>query len=110
MSKRRYLAAIEIGAAALAVLLASLNLVHGNLNQDEGWYLYAAKMVNEGAIPYVDFAFTQGPVLPYVYSMLHPVIDALGVAGGRLLTTWFGVLAGILAAATAARSMSPVEI
>jgi hypothetical protein len=35
--------------------------------------------------------------------MLHPVIDALGVAGGRLLTSWFGVLAGILAAATAAR-------
>ncbi len=103
MSKRRYLVCIELGAAALAVLLASLNLVHGNLNQDEGWYLYAAKMVNEGAMPYADFAFTQGPVLPYVYSMLHPVIDAFGVAGGRLLTSWFGVLAGILAAATAAR-------
>jgi hypothetical protein len=103
MNKRRYLVGIEIGAAALAVLLASLNLVHGNLNQDEGWYLYAAKMVHEGARPYADFAFTQGPVLPYVYSMLHPVIDALGVAAGRLLTSWFGVLAGMLAAATAAR-------
>jgi hypothetical protein len=103
MSKRRYLLGIEVGAAALAVVLASLNLVHGNLNQDEGWYLYAAKMVNEGSKPYMDFAFTQGPVLPYVYSMLHPVIDAMGVSGGRLLTTWFGILAGILAAATAAR-------
>jgi len=103
MSKKRYLVGLEVGAAALAVLLASLNLVHGNLNQDEGWYLYAAKMVSEGARPYADFAFTQGPVLPYVYGMLYPVIDALGLAGGRLLTAWFGVLAGILAAATAAR-------
>lgn len=103
MSKRRYLAGIEIGAAVLAVALASLNLLHGNLNQDEGWYLYAAKMVSEGAKPYADFAFTQGPVFPYVYSLLHPVIDAWGVAGGRLLTCWFGILAGILAAATAAR-------
>jgi hypothetical protein len=103
MSKRRYLVGMEVGAAALAVLLASLNLVHGNLNQDEGWYLYAAKMVNEGARPYADFAFTQGPVLPYAYGVLYPVIDVLGVAGGRLLTAWFGVLAGILAAGTAAR-------
>ena len=103
MSKRRFLLGIEIGTAALAVLLASFNLVHGNLNQDEGWYLYAAKMVSEGARPYADFAFTQGPVLPYIYGLLHPVIDAWGVAGGRLLTAWFGVLAGVLAAATAAR-------
>jgi len=103
MSKRRYLAVIEIGTAALIVLLASLNLVHGNLNQDEGWYLYAAKMVKDGARPYADFAFTQGPVLPYVYSLLYPLIDSLGVAGGRLITAWFGLLAGLLAAATAAR-------
>jgi len=103
MSKRRYLAVIEVGAAALIVLLASLNLVYGNLNQDEGWYLYAAKMVKEGATPYADFAFTQGPVLPYVYSLLYPLIDSLGIAGGRLITCWFGILAGLLAAATAAR-------
>jgi len=103
MSQRRYLVGIEVGAAALVVLLASLNLVYGNLNQDEGWYLYAAKMVSDGARPYADFAFTQGPVLPYIYSLFYPLIDALGVAGGRLITSWLGVLAGLLAAATAAR-------
>ncbi len=101
--KKRYLVALEIGTAIVVVLLAALNLIYGNLNQDEGWYLYAAKMVRDGAVPYVDFAFTQGPVLPYVYGLFHAVIDALGVAGGRLVSAWFGLFSGLLAAATVAR-------
>ena len=32
-------------ALLLALMLSVLNLQHGNLNQDEGWYLYAAKLV-----------------------------------------------------------------
>ena len=88
----------------LAMVLAALNLAHGNLNQDEGWYLYAAKMVKGGQVPYTDFAFTQGPLLPWVYAALYPVVEAWGVAGGRLVTTVFGLLAGLLAAATASRS------
>ncbi len=110
MVNRRYLIAIEIGAAAVIVLLAALNLIHGNLNQDEGWYLYASRMVGRGASPYVDFAFTQGPVLPYVYHLFHPVIDALGVAGGRLVTTWFGIFSGLLAAATVARMVDRSKV
>lgn len=88
----------------LAMVLAALNLAHGNLNQDEGWYLYAAKMVKGGQVPYTDFAFTQGPLLPWVYAALYPVVEAWGVAGGRLVTTVFGLLAGLLAAATAWRT------
>ncbi|VGO12273.1 hypothetical protein PDESU_00824 [Pontiella desulfatans] len=100
---RKLIPAIGIAAAALAVLLAALNMQHGNLNQDEGWYLYAAKMVRDGHAPYADFAFTQGPVLPHVYAIFYPVVDALGVAGGRLVTTIMGLLAALFAAATAWR-------
>lgn len=101
---RKLIPSIGIAAAALAVVLAILNLQHGNLNQDEGWYLYAAKMVRGGHAPYSDFAFTQGPVLPYVYAALYPVVDAMGVAGGRLLSTIFGLLAALFAAAMAWRA------
>ncbi|MEN8256057.1 MAG: glycosyltransferase family 39 protein, partial [Verrucomicrobiota bacterium] len=100
---KKWVTGIGVGAVALAVVLAVLNLVHGNLNQDEGWYLYAAKMVQGGQVPYVDFAFTQGPLLPWVYSAFYPVVEKWGVAGGRLVTTLFGLLAGLLAAATAWR-------
>lgn len=103
MAKRRYYVALEVATAICVVTLAVLNLVYGNLNQDEGWYLYASGMVHSGAVPYTDFAFTQGPVLPYVYQVIHPIVEGLGVAGGRLVTTWFGIFSGLLAAATVAR-------
>lgn len=37
------------------------------VNLDEGWYLGASQLVYEGRLLYRDFAFTQGPLLPYVY-------------------------------------------
>lgn len=100
---KKWVIGMGVGAMGLAIALAALNLVHGNLNQDEGWYLYAAKMVQGGAVPYVDFVFTQGPLLPWVYAMFYPLVDLWGVAGGRLITTVFGLFAGLLAAATAWR-------
>jgi hypothetical protein len=88
-------------AASLALFAASL--FFGELNQDEGWYLYAARLVAQGQRPYVDFASTQGPVLPFVYAAAQPGIGGLGVAGGRLLTAVFGLLAALSAAWLAAR-------
>ncbi|MDZ8119817.1 hypothetical protein [Pontiella agarivorans] len=88
----------------LALLLSCMNLQHGNLNQDEGWYLYAAKMVSEGHKPYADFAFTQGPVLPQVYAALFPIVGKFGVAGGRAITTVFGLLAAGFAGLLAFRT------
>ena len=91
-------------AVLLALFLSLMNLKHGNLNQDEGWYLYAAKMVSEGHKPYADFAFTQGPVLPQIYSALFPIIGKFGVAGGRAITTVFGLLAAGFAGLLAFRT------
>lgn len=85
-------------AVAIAWLgLSAANLWMGELNQDEGWYLYAARLLTEGRLPYRDFAFTQPPMLPLVYSWVYGWIGELGLLGGRLLTWAFGAL-GLLCA------------
>lgn len=93
-------------ALGLVLLLGAANLFLGNLNQDEGWYLYAAKQVTEGRVLYRDFMFTQGPTLPYMYGVLFPIIGKFGVAGGRLISAFFGLAAAGCAAWLAARSVS----
>ena len=90
-------------AIAVAVFLAGANLFLGEPNQDEGWYLYAARLVSQGQKPYVDFASTQGPVMPFVYSLAQPLVDRWGVAGGRAFTILIGFLCSLGAAFLAAR-------
>ena len=99
----RTISIISVLAVILAVGLSLLNLEYGNLNQDEGWYLYAAKLVSEGKSPYLDFAYVQGPVMPYVYGLLYGAVTQWGVAGGRLVTVVFGLLSSLFAAGVAGR-------
>ncbi len=98
----RYVGAV-VAALFMAVVLGAANLVLGDLNQDEGWYLYAALRTAEGWLPYRDYAFTQGPLLPFVYAAFAPLIREGGVGGGRVLTWGFGFLAMVLAYGTARR-------
>lgn len=100
---KKSIALLGIFAVLLGSFLAGMNLKHGSLNQDEGWYLYAAKMVSEGHKPYADFAFTQGPVLPQAYAVLFPLVEKFGVAGGRAVTAVFGLLAALFAGLLAGR-------
>jgi len=60
------------------------------LNLDEGWYLLAAKLVQEGRLLYVDFNYTQGPVLPYVYAALSLLQPPTWLTG-RLITASLAV-------------------
>ena len=78
--------------ACLCLVFAAVFM--GGLNQDEGWYLYAANLVAEGKMPYRDFFFTQGPLLPFVYAPFSFVWDAHGIAGARVFTVAVG-LAGV---------------
>lgn len=94
-------------AGGLSFLLYAMNLVFGNLNQDEGWYLYAARRGAQGLRPFRDFFFTQGPVMPRVYGWLYPLWSPLGVAGGRLVTAGFGMVSIGLCAWLAARLGEP---
>ena len=87
-----------LAAVAGWLLLTGMNLWFGELNQDEGWYLYAARQLCRGQMPYRDFAFTQGPMVPVVYAVFHAWVDRLGLLGARCLTAGFGLLS-LLAAA-----------
>lgn len=92
-------AAVWLLASVVALCAAVLSVWWGSLNQDEGWYLYAARLVSEGKMPYRDFFFTQGPALPIVYSAL-PV---KGLLSGRLVTLMFSLSATAAAIAFARR-------
>ncbi len=84
--RRWGLALLVVAVAASWLALSGMNLWMGELNQDEGWYLYAAGQIRVGHLPYRDFAFTQPPMLPLVYSWGYHWIERFGVAGGRALT------------------------
>lgn len=83
-------------AMAMAFCMSVVTVWYGGVNQDEGWYLYAAQMVRSGKFPYRDFFYTQGPAMPFVYSWLAPVWGMNspfhGLLGGRLVTLLLGFL------------------
>ena len=91
-----------VPVALVMAVLYGMNLQHGNLNQDEGWYLYAARSVADGKMPYRDFAYTQAPALPYVYSLASPLVREHGLVAGRVTTQVFGLISILLAALLAA--------
>ena len=96
-------AGILLLTAVVAVCTATIAVWWGGVNQDEGWYIYAARLVGEGKLPYRDFFFTQGPVLPFIYSAL-PIH---GLLSGRLVTLGFSLFATLTAMAFARRLVAP---
>ena len=85
------------------VVLAFAAVWLGALNQDEGWYLYAAQLVSEGKVPYRDFFYTQAPVMPIVYAAFNSVWDSFGLLGARIVTICFGAAGVAFFCALAAR-------
>ena len=65
----------------------------GGLNQDEGWYLYAANLVAEGKMLYRDFFYTQGPAMPHFYRPFAGVWGTWGLLGARVFTLSLGAAA-----------------
>jgi hypothetical protein len=107
MNERKWVLAAGAVAGAAAVVIAAAAVGLGPLNQDEGWYLYAALETAAGRLPYRDFFFTQGPLLPVVYGWLAPLWSDAGVLGGRIVTATLGLLASVLVALLAARGATP---
>lgn len=99
-------AAITISVLA-GIALSAANVVLGPLNQDEGWYLLASLNTASGMMPYRDYFFTQGPVLPYVYAWLSPLWAPAGVLGGRILTALMGLVSAGFCAGIAYRITVP---
>ena len=99
---KRYCILAAFGFACLAAAAVWM----GGLNQDEGWYLYAANLVADGKMPYRDFFYTQGPMLPIVYSAFAWIWKSFGILGARIFTLAIGAF-GILLAAALARRLAP---
>jgi len=101
-------------AAFVALCVSAMAVWWGALNQDEGWYLYAAQLVREGKFPYHDFFFTQGPALPFIYSAISPIWTSSssplhGLLGGRIVTLAFGFTAIALGVALVRRLVEPAK-
>ena len=77
--KTRIVTLLGIGLFVIGCLVY---LALGQINADEGWYLYASKLALEGELPYRDFAYTQMPLLPYIYGVIQVVHPS--VLWGRL--------------------------
>ncbi len=94
-------------AVWVALLAASLFL--GRMNGDEGFYCVASAKVWQGKLPYRDFAYSQGPVLPYVLGAIPALVrqgsDLPGpsVLGFRLENAALAILAFFLLVRTARR-------
>lgn len=81
---------------AIYVLTAAARVWYGNINADEGWILNAARQAMRGLLPHRDFAYTQGPLQPYVYGLLLWPFG-FSVLSGRVLTALLGLGALVLA-------------
>ena len=88
------------------VVLGAAAVWLGGLNQDEGWYLYAANMVADGKMLYKDFFFTQGPWMPRTYRSFTWIWGTWGLLGARIFTLTIG-FAAIGFAAVLARHLAP---
>ena len=92
--------ATQIGIA-LYVIASVAYLFLGQLNGDESWYLYTSKLILQGALPYQDVAYTQMPLISYVYGILQIVQPSIYLGRFTSIILSLGTL--LLGVATARR-------
>ncbi len=68
---------------------------HRFIDGDEGFYLLAAKLVLGHKTPYLDFFYTQAPLLPYVYAAWMKLVGVTWVTA-RILPALMTSLLGLL--------------
>lgn len=90
------------GGIALFLIFSFIYLFLGQPNADEGWYLYASKLVFEGNIPYRDFAYTQTPLLPYIYGLPQIVLSP-SIYLGRAISVVLSIINLLLCISLARR-------
>jgi hypothetical protein len=93
---------IYVVIISVYAILGIYYVFFGQLNYDEGTEIYVSNLVYSGKIPYVDFMYTHGPVMPYIYG-IPQLIFGSSMYVGRLTSLFFGVLTLILVAKTAER-------
>lgn len=84
------------GLLALFVLAElAFFVLFRRVNLDEGWYLWASKLVYDGELLYRDFAYTQTPLLPFVYGLFLRLFGD-GLYQGRILSASLGALSALV--------------
>jgi hypothetical protein len=110
MSGRRlnHVVLISFWTGSLLLCLATLLFLffYRHINLDEGWYLWASKSVYAGKVLYRDFAYTQTPLLPYVYGLIQK-LTGVGLVEGRLTTMVFALLAWGISSGCARKLAGP---
>lgn len=102
-TKHRYpFAAFFLLNLAISLGILVIFFFKRSLNLDEGWYLLAAKLVKQGQRPYIDFSYTQGPVLPYVYALFFSLFP-VNLIAGRGITLLFAAVTWIITILTSSR-------
>ena len=79
----------------LQILFFGFISTHRFLEGDEGFYLLASRLVLMHRKPYVDFFYTQAPLLPYVYALWMKCTTLSWISAklfSALLTTLLGML------------------
>jgi hypothetical protein len=93
---------IIVSGITLFIIHSVLFVIFGRVNADEGWYLYAGRLVYAGQHPYQDFAFTQTPLLPYLYGIFEKIFSQ-GIYLGRGITAVFSLAAFLLSISMAGK-------
>ena len=83
-----------MGLALVAVYYGLLAATR-RVDTDEGFYLYAARLVADGETPYLDFFYPQTPLLPYLWARFAAIAGGVSWVSGRglaALVAWSGAL------------------
>jgi hypothetical protein len=93
--QRRRISSLYLGLGALLTAVGVTVATTRPLDNDEGVYAYASKLVGHGRLPYADFTYPQTPLLPFAYG---PWLRAFGESwvGLRMLSVVFTVALGLL--------------
>ena len=68
---------------------------HRFIDGDEGFYLLASRLVLEHKIPYLDFFYTQAPLLPYAYGLWMKLFG-ISWFSARILAATLTTILGLL--------------
>ncbi len=86
---------VRIPVVAFLIGFFSYVARHRLIDADEGFYLLASQLVIKHKAPYLDFFFTQAPLLPYAYGLWMKLFG-ISWLSARSLSTLLAAMVGLL--------------
>ncbi len=69
---------------------------HRFIDGDEGFYLLASRLVLNGKAPYLDFFYTQAPLLPYAYALWFKLTGLSWISARTFAALQSALLGGLI--------------